>query len=206
MRHARSRFLCLTACLRAAPLAIATPERPKTDKGWQAHLSNARAPAERIELYLGGALVVILEISGAKRFEAKVRRKGEPNPRRFRIGNFPAVSVAEARRKLGEIKSVAKEGRDPALEHRRARAGISTLRRLADLIREYLSRREDQVAAKTLKIERDLLVGVLAPVLGDRLLADLEPIDFGKAITGYAARLIRREGRSNGTNANRLFF
>src|SRR5271154_628050 len=136
MRHPRSRFLCLTACLRAAPLTTATPERPKTDKGWQAHLSNARAPAERIELSLGGALVVILEISGAKRFEAKVRRKGEPNPRRFRIGNFPAVSVAEARRKLGEIKSVAKEGRDSALEHRRARAGISTLRTLADLIRE----------------------------------------------------------------------
>jgi integrase len=184
-------------------LTTAKPERPKTDKGWQAHLSNARAPAERIELSLGGALVVILEISGAKRFEAKVRRKGEPNPRRFPIGNFPAVSVAEARRKLGEIKSVAKEGRDPALEHRRARAGISTLRTLADLTREYLSRREDQVAAKTLKIERDLLVGVLAPVLGDRLLADLEPIDFGKAVTGYAAKL-KREGRSNGTNANKL--
>jgi integrase len=184
-------------------LTTATPERPKTDKGWQAHLSNVRAPAERIELSMGGAMVVVLEKSGAKRFEAKVRRQGERNPRRFPIGNFPAVSVAEARRKLTEIKSVAKEGRDPALERRRASVGLARLRTLADLIREYIGRREGQVAPKTLKIERDLLVGVLVPVLGDRLLSDLEPIDFGKAVADYAARL-RREGRSNGTNGNKL--
>jgi integrase len=184
-------------------LTTATLERPKTDKGWQAYLSNVRAPSERIELSLGGALVVILEISGAKRFEAKVRRQGERNPRRFAIGNFPAVSIAEARKKLVEIKSVAKAGRDPALEQRRARAGVSLLRTLVDLIREYLARREGQIAAKTLKIERDLLIGVLAPALGDRLLADLEPVDFGKAVADYAARL-KREGRSNGTNANKL--
>jgi integrase len=71
------------------------------------------------------------------------------------------------------------------------------------LIVEYLTRREGQVAPKTLKIERDLLGGVLAPALGDRLLADLEPVDFGKAVSSYAARL-KREGRSSGTNANRL--
>jgi integrase len=71
------------------------------------------------------------------------------------------------------------------------------------LIAEYLTRREDLIAPKTLKIERDLLQGVLAPALGDRLLADLEPIDFGKAVADYAGRL-KREGRSNGTNANKL--
>jgi integrase len=44
---------------------------------------------------------------------------------------------------------------------------------------------------------------VLAPALGGRLLSDLEPIDFGKATADYAARL-KREGRSHGTNANKL--
>jgi hypothetical protein len=82
-------------------------------------------------------------------------------------------------------------------------AGVSKLRTLNDLIAEYLTRREDLIAPKTLKIERDLLQGVLAPALGDRLLADLEPIDFGKAVADYAGRL-KREGRSNGTNANKL--
>ena len=82
-------------------------------------------------------------------------------------------------------------------------AGVSRFHTLNDLVAEYLTRREDLIAPKTLKIERDLLQGVLAPALGDRLLADLEPIDFGKAVADYAGRL-KREGRSNGTNANKL--
>jgi integrase len=178
-------------------------ERPKTDKGWQAYLSNARPPAAREWLALGGGLAVCREPSGTQTFQGRVRRKGERNPLRIPIGSFPAASVADARRRLLELKSHAREGRDPALDQRRARAGVVKLRTLNDLIKEYLARREGQIAVKTLKIERDLLVGVLAPALGDRLLSDLEPIDFGKATADYATRL-KREGRSNGTNANKL--
>jgi integrase len=178
-------------------------ELPKTDKGLQAYLSNIRPPAVREWLALGNGLTICLEPSGMKTFQARIRRQGELNPRRVRIGSFPAISLADARQKLIELKSIAREGRDPALEQRRARAGVSKLRTLSDLIGEYLTRREDQVAPKTLKIERDLLEGVLAPELGDRLLADLEPVDFGKVVANYAARL-RREGRSSGTNANKL--
>jgi integrase len=184
-------------------MADAQRELPKTDKGRQAFLSNIRAPESRTWLAIGAGLTVCLEPSGAKTFQARIRRQGETNPRRVRIGSFPAFSVADARRKLAEMTSAAREGRDPALEQRRARAGVVTLRTLGDLIGEYLERREGAIAAKTLKIERDLLDGVLAPVLGDRLLADLAPMDFGKAVSDYATRL-KREGRSNGTNANKL--
>jgi integrase len=177
---------------------------PKTDKGWQAHLSNVRTPPEAREwLSMGAGLTVCLEPSGAKTFQARIRRQGEDNPRRIRIGSFPACSVAEARRRLLDMKSLAREGRDPAIEQRRSRAGVAAPRTLADLIEEYLRRRESDVAPKTHRIERDLLGGVLEPVLGDRLLSDLEPVDFGKAVADYAARL-KREGRSNGTNANKL--
>ena len=184
---------------------MATIERdlPKTDKGLQAYLANVRPPGGREWISLGAGLTICLEPSGAKTFQARLRRQGESNPRRVRIGSFPAVSLADARRKLAEMKSVAKEGRDPALEARRARAGVAKLRTLTDLIGEYLRRRDGQIAFKTHKIERDLLVGVLSPVLGDRLLSDLAPMDFGKAVADYAGRL-KREGRSNGTNANKL--
>jgi integrase len=178
-------------------------ELPKTDKGLQAYLSNVRPNAARSWLALGSGLTICLEPSGAKTFQARIRRQGETNPRRVRIGSFPALSVADARRKLAEMKSAAREGRDPALEQRRARAGVVKLRTLRELIREYLRRRDSLVAAKTLKIERGLLQGVLEPALGDRLLADLAPVDFGKLVGDYAAQL-RKEGRSNGTNANKL--
>ena len=185
------------------PGSDATRDLPKTDKGLQAHIANVRPPADRKWLTLGGGLTLCLEPSGIKTFQARIRRQGDKSARRIRIGSFPALSVADARRKLAEMKSVIREGRDPALEQRRARSGVSKLRTLGDLIAEYLARRENQIAPKTLKIERDLLHGVLAPALGDRLLADLEPVDFGKVVSDYAARL-KREGRSNGTNANKL--
>jgi len=113
------------------------------------------------------------------------------------------MSIADARRKLVDLKSMARDGRDPALEARRARHGVSSIRTLRGLVDEYLDRREAGIAAKTLKIETDLLRGVLCPALGERLLADLEPVDFGKTVSDYALRL-RREGRSEGTNANKL--
>ena len=166
-------------------MAKVTRDLPKTDKGLQAHLSNVRPPGGRTWLALGGGLTICLEPSGVKTFQARIRRQGDQTARRIRIGSFPALSVADARRKLAEMKSFIREGRDPALEQRHARAGVNKLRTLADLISEYLARRSDHVAPKTLKIERDLLDGVLMPALGDRLLSDLEPMDFGKVVSNF---------------------
>lgn len=178
-------------------------ELPRTDKGWQAYLTNARAPDAREWIAIGDGLTICLEPSGAKTFQARIRRHGDTNPRRIRVGSFPALSVADARRKLAELKSVAKEGRDPALEQRRAKAGVAQVRTLSALVDAYLHRRAPDIAAKTLRLETDLLRGVLVPALGDRLLSDLAPADFGSVLGRYAGRL-RQEGRSGGTNANKL--
>jgi hypothetical protein len=124
----------------------AARQSPKTDKGWQAYLSNVRAPAKRVQKPLGAGLAVLPELSGIMTFLARLRRRGETNPRTIRIGAFPAVSVTDARRKLAEMKSVIREGRDRALEQRRVHAGVSKLRTLNDLVAEYLTRREDLIA------------------------------------------------------------
>jgi hypothetical protein len=63
------------------------------------------------------------------------------------------------------------------------------------LIDIYLDRREDRVAVKTIKGERELLKIVRAK-LGDRLPTDIEARDVGA--------VLRKEGRSAGTNANKL--
>ncbi len=178
-------------------------EKPKSDRGWQTYLANLRAPRKREWLGLGGCLDVCLLPDGTKIFQARLRRRGDRSASRIEVGSFPAVSVAEARKKILEMRSVIREGRDPALERRRARAGIRAVRTLADLVNEYLGRREGAIAPKTLKLETELLEGVLAPALGRRLLSDLEPRDFGLVLSDYSNRL-RREKRSDGTNANKL--
>jgi integrase len=174
------------------------------DRPWLAGLSFQHRRSCRAErVTLGEALEVTLEKTGAKIFYARIRRQGDQNPRRVRIGSFPTFSVADARLELQRLKSLAKEGRDPALEQRRAKAGVSSLRTLSELIAAYLERRNGAVAPKTLRIERELLKGVLEPAIGDRLLSDLEPMDFGSTVAKYAARL-KKEGRSEGVNANKL--
>ena len=155
-------------------------------------------------LSLGGGLASSSNPAAPRHLKRALRRKGEPNRAALPIGTFPALSVADARRKLGRDE-IGRQGRPRSCPRAptRSRRGLDAPNARRSHPRISQPPREDQVAAKTLKIERDLLVGVLAPVLGDRLLADLEPIDFGKSVTDYAARL-KREGRSNGTNANKL--
>ena len=176
---------------------------PTTDRGRHIYLTNIRPPGKRRWLSMSNGLVVCLGPSGGKTFQTRLRRRGEKYPRRVDIGSFPAGGVLDARRRLLELNSVVAEGRDPCLERPRARAGVTTLRTLNDLIHAYLGRRDGQALDKTLRIERDLLEGVLAPALGDRLLDDLAPVDFGQVVGDYAAHL-RREGRSDGANANKL--
>jgi integrase len=180
-------------------------ELPKTDKGWQAYLqNNKKAPEAREWLPLGGGLTICMEPSGMKIFQARLRRFGvDRNPRRVRIGSFPEYSVADARAELGKMKSTAREGRDPALDARRKRAGAGAPNTLGGLIKEYLSRREGEIAAKTLKLERDLLHGVLDKKMGAMLIADLTPAEIGAAVRAYAERL-KKQGRSDGVNANKL--
>lgn len=175
---------------------------PRTDRGWQSYLSNLRAGDSREFLTLGQGLTVCVETTGTKTFQARIRRRGDVNPRRMRIGEFPALSVADARRRLAEMKATAAEGRDPALEQRRERAGVVKIGSLGKLVTEYLARRETGVGEKTLRIERELLDDVLVPALGDRLLADLRPSDFGAVVVDYTNRLRRAGG--TGTNANKL--
>jgi integrase len=178
---------------------------PKTDKGWQTYLQNIKAPEAREWLTLGGGLSVCLEPAGTKTFQARIRRFGvDRNARRVRIGSFPAYSVAVARAELAKMKSTAKEGRDPALDARRKKAGVTAPNTVGELIQSYLARRElGELAPKTLKLERDLLEGVLAPKLGSMLVSDLAPLDIDNVVSLYRSRL-KKEGRSEGTNANKL--
>ena len=65
------------------------PQSPKTDKGWQAYLSNVRAPAKRVQKPLGVGLAVLLEPSGVKTFLARLRRRGEKIRAQSGLGHSP---------------------------------------------------------------------------------------------------------------------
>ena len=170
---------------------------PKTDQGWQGLDQNQRPPAERRWIGMGGGLAVCLETNGGKVFLCRYRRIGDKNASRVTIGYFPrSVSVAEARQRVAEIRSSAKEGADPALARRRAREGIEEVATFGQLAERYLARRAESggLRDKTLGIETQALAP-LRRALGDRLLADLEARDFSAVIEREAKRL-RKAGRT----------
>ena len=178
-----------------------TRELPKTDRGWQAWLSNRRSSGSREWISMGGGLRVCLEQGGGKTFQARLRRPGDHNPKTIPLGTWPACSIPEARKRLEEAKAIAKEGRDPSVEHRRRRSGIAEVRTLSALVDLYLERREQAggLRAKTLKIETDALKRLRAR-LGDRLLADLEPHDIATVVQAEATRLRRAGGSARSAN------
>ena len=108
--------------------------RPATDKGWQAWLTNSRPPPKRTWQSLGGALRVRLEPGEARLrvFEARLRRKGDKNPRTIEIGSFPTISVADARRKVAEMRSLNSRRSGPCA---RAAPGASGRELVADAAR-----------------------------------------------------------------------
>lgn len=170
---------------------------PTTDRGWQTFLQNQRATGAREAPWaLGQALFARLEPSGRILLYTRMRRQGDRNPRPFTLGDFPAVSVAEARKRLAETRSQIKEGRDPSVEQRRQRAGIANVNTFGALVDQYLSRRETSgdLAPKTMLLERQALERMKVAI-GGRLLSDLEPHDLFVPIEKEARRL-QRVGRT----------
>jgi integrase len=177
-------------------MATKVERLPKTDQGWQAWLQNQKPPEARRWVAMGGGLTVCLEEGGGKTFQARVRRIGDKNPRRINIGHFPECSVSQARQRVSETRAAAKEGRDPALDRRRAREGLEEIATFGTLVDLYLERRAESggLRHKTLEIETQALAP-LSRALGERLLSDLEPRDFSGVIEREASRL-RKNGRT----------
>lgn len=81
-------------------------------------------------------LQIRLSYTGAKTFSFYKRTKNG-QPERITLGNFPGMTVDQARRKAAEINSQILEGKNPADRLRLARAEMT----LHDLFIEYMERR-----------------------------------------------------------------
>jgi integrase len=175
-----------------------TVELPPTERGLATWIANVRGGDRRQWIPIGRGLVLCIEPSGLKSFQARFRLKGSKQAKRMHLGYHPKMSLSDARAALETVRSAARSGEDPSLARKRDSGAISTL---DDLAEEYLKRREGKIAPKTLRVERGQLA-IIRAKLGSRRLVDLEPRDVSQVIEDYAADL-RKEGQP-GTNANKV--
>lgn len=125
------------------------------------------------ELVTGLALMVS---RGGKVWYLRYSRPGDGRRAWLRLGRFPQLGLAQARRRAKEAREAITEGRDPLIE-RRARASAQTVKQLVEnyVERHASTRRSGPAIARRLRRN-------VSDAIGDVKLADLHRRDLTKAI------------------------
>ncbi|MDZ4843857.1 MAG: tyrosine-type recombinase/integrase [Hyphomicrobium aestuarii] len=162
------------------------------------HLGVGRETEYRVEGNDGLVLAVLASAAGdvaAKRvwrcYYSARRPDGGRQQRKQRLGNYPAVSLAEARRQALDLMSEVKRGHDPVADEKRravdrARSALSFSEMVADHLAEQA--RSGVSSVTIAQIERALAVDAL-PALGKR-----EPRTITAAETEAAVDAVRDRG------------
>lgn len=89
-----------------------------------AEVRNAKAESKAIKLFDGGGLFLFVSPGGAKSWRMKYRYGGKEKLLTF--GQFPAVSLSEAREKREAARAHLRDNRDPGIEAERTRHAAIT--------------------------------------------------------------------------------
>lgn len=127
-------------------------------------------------------LFLLLQPSGAKLWRLKFRINGKE--KKLGLGQYPEVSLKDARRKRDDARSKIADGRDPA-EEKRQNALIAKLgsdNTFKSVAIEYLAKaaREGREAV-TIK-KSTWLLSLLAPAIGHRPIAEITPTELLAAL------------------------
>ena len=113
---------------------------------------------------------------------------GRQFKRKKRLGKYPGVSLAEARRLAAEVAEAVEKGRDPVAEEhaqrvQRERDGLT----LADLIVDYIEDQTRSGVATAREVERALNRDIV-PTLGHLRPAEITDLQIESVIDGVAKR------------------
>ena len=113
---------------------------------------------------------------------------GRQIKRKKRLGKYPAVSLAQARRLAAEVAEAVEKGRDPVAEEhaqraQRERDGLT----LADLIADYIEDQTRSGVATVREVERALNRDIV-PALGHLRPAEITDLQIEAVIDGVAKR------------------
>ena len=149
--------------------------KPPADRPYEDHL----------DLVVPG-LGLRVNAGGRRAWHLRLRANGRQQ--RFAIGNYPAVTLAEARRAAREIIEVVEQGRDPKLETERKRriAQREQANTVGILAETFISRHVNQLRSGR-EIERVWRKDIL-PILHDRPVSEVTRPELHQLLDGIAER------------------
>jgi integrase len=130
-------------------------------------------PGKQFEVSDQSGLILRVSPGGTKTWVYFYRFGGKT--RRLCLGNYPKVSLSEARRLYAEVKEKKELGKDPALKDYDAKG---TVKELADeFYTRYLLKQRTRP-----DIPKQILDADIVPALGDMKLVEVKPRDIIKAL------------------------
>ena len=126
----------------------------------------------------GNGLYLEVSPNGSKLWRWKFRYMGKEG--RLALGIYPEVSLAEARRKCDEARTVLRNGHDPAVERKKTKrpAKLEAANSFDSLAAEVLAKMErDGKAVSTISKQRWFLTH-LSPAIGKRPITEIEPAEL----------------------------
>ena len=138
-----------------------------------AQCRNARPHQRPYKKFDGYGMYLHVMPNGSKLWRMKYRHAGKE--RVYSIGVFPEVSLADARDKRDRAREWHREGKDPTIERRTAKATTAaqqavTFRAIADEWLELQKYSDRHRRAQRVKLEQDLF-----PYFGDLPVAEITP-------------------------------
>ncbi len=140
--------------------------KPLSDK----QIKEAKPKAKDYKLTDGDGLGLIVSKSGRKRWVFAFISPDTGKLNNTGLGNYPVLSLAEARDKRTELKKLVMRGIDPITEKKRAKAQRISEHNLSfeKVFNEWLELEAKSILPQTLKTKRGRIENHVMPILKDR--------------------------------------
>lgn len=127
----------------------------------------------------GDGLTFTLSASGTASWILRYRTGGNKR-REITIGNYPDLSLAEARKKAQRFRVAIDDGKDPALDKQKEKTRNHASWLVRDLVADYRTNilQPEVYAADTIKYRNYDFDQVILPKIGHRQVSDITTIDL----------------------------
>lgn len=126
--------------------------------------------------------------------------------KRIALGSYPAVGLADARKKRDEIQQQVAKGADPVLERKREKlaAAYSAANSFGEIAKEYIEKMVADGRAETTTMKANWLLEQMKPI-ASMPVADIKPIEVLAALKKLEGRGKHESARRCRSFASRVF-
>lgn len=163
-----------------------------------AECRRATAAEKARKLFDGGGLHLFISPKGAKSWRVAYRLSGKPQT--MSLGPYPAVSLAEARKKRDALKDTLRDGGDPMAPRRETRKGLT----FEEAARTFMAGRKDWSDDYRTNATRAMEMH-LFPLLGRRQIGAIEREDMLQALSVMDAKGLHEYVRKTRMWAGQVF-